>query len=298
VRRLSGGCAIKLLVSVINDVEAVEAVKGGAHIIDVKNPNEGSLGANFPRIIRRVREVVPKSIEVSATIGDLPNLPGTASLAALGAAFSGADYVKAGLFGVKNASETLYLLREVCKAVKDFNPNLKVIAGGYADYKDIGSINPLKLPEIAYAAGADGVIVDIKVKDVKRKIYDLLNVAELKKFVEDAHRLNLTGAIAGSLSKEDIPLVYSLGADIIGVRGSVCSSGDRLNGAVRAEMVREFVNEIRRLTGDNVRANRPFTHKYRLNPLRVHTVNHIAVQSKSYKELRQKFINTRPLTPF
>jgi len=256
---LSEGCAIKLLVSVINDVEAVEAVKGGAHIIDVKNPNEGSLGANFPRIIRRVREVVPKSIEVSATIGDLPNLPGTASLAALGAAFSGADYVKAGLFGVKNASETLYLLREVCKAVKDFNPNLKVIAGGYADYKDIGSINPLKLPEIAYAAGADGVIVDIKVKGVKRKIYDLLNVAELKKFVEDAHRLNLTGAIAGSLGKEDIPLVYSLGADIIGVRGSICSGGDRLNGTVRAEMVREFVNEIRRLTGDNVCANRPFT---------------------------------------
>jgi hypothetical protein len=33
---------------------------------------------------------------VSATIGDLPNLPGTASLAALGAAVSEADYTMAG----------------------------------------------------------------------------------------------------------------------------------------------------------------------------------------------------------
>lgn len=243
-----GGCIIRLLASVINDVEAIEAVKGGADIIDVKNPREGSLGANFPRVIKQIRRIVPEGIEVSATIGDLPNLPGTASLAALGAAVSGANYVKAGLFGVKDSSEALYLLREVCMAVKDFNPSLKVIAGGYADYRDVGSINPLKLPEIAYTAGADGVIVDTKIKSVRRKIFDLITYADLKKFVEDAHKLNLTVAIAGSLGKEDIPLVYSLGADIIGVRGSICFGRDRVNGVVKAELVREFVNEIRRVS--------------------------------------------------
>ena len=85
---------MKLLVSVVNKREALEAVKGGAHIVDVKNPKEGSLGANFPRVIRRVENVVPSHVEVSATIGDLPNLPGTASLAALGAVSSGGFKVR------------------------------------------------------------------------------------------------------------------------------------------------------------------------------------------------------------
>jgi uncharacterized protein (UPF0264 family) len=37
-----------LLISPINTQEAREAINGGADIIDVKNPKEGSLGANFP----------------------------------------------------------------------------------------------------------------------------------------------------------------------------------------------------------------------------------------------------------
>jgi len=130
---------LKLLVSVANKKEALEAIKGRAHIIDVKNPKEGSLGANFPRVIRQVKEIVPNSVEVSATIGDLPNLPGTASLAALGAAASGADYVKAGLFGVKTPAEATILMREVCRAVRDYNKNSKVIAAGYADFNKVGA---------------------------------------------------------------------------------------------------------------------------------------------------------------
>ena len=39
---------LKLLVSVIDEEDAREAYRGGADIIDVKNPEEGALGANFP----------------------------------------------------------------------------------------------------------------------------------------------------------------------------------------------------------------------------------------------------------
>ena len=42
-----------LLISPINTKEAFEAIEGGADIVDVKNPSEGSLGANFPWVIRR-----------------------------------------------------------------------------------------------------------------------------------------------------------------------------------------------------------------------------------------------------
>ncbi|MBS7612759.1 (5-formylfuran-3-yl)methyl phosphate synthase, partial [Candidatus Bathyarchaeota archaeon] len=135
---------MKSLVSVKDLDEAFNALRGGAQIIDVKNPEEGSLGAHHPTVIRRISKAVSGKAEISATLGDLPNLPGTASLAALGAAVSGACYVKVGLFGVKTQSETEVMIRAVCMAVKDYD--VKVIAAGYADYSSFGCVNPLELP--------------------------------------------------------------------------------------------------------------------------------------------------------
>jgi uncharacterized protein (UPF0264 family) len=166
---------MKLLVSVVGSEEALEALKGGAHILDVKNPREGSLGANFPWVISRVREIATGTVEVSATLGDLPNIPGTASLAALGAVSSGAEYVKVGLFGTETVDEAVFMVKSVCRAVKNYDPSAKVIAGGYADSDRIGSLNPLDLPLVASRSGADGVIIDIKVKG-EEKIFDLLSV--------------------------------------------------------------------------------------------------------------------------
>ncbi len=235
---------MKLLVSVVNKIEALEAIKGGAHIIDVKNPKEGSLGANFPRVIRQVKEIVPDNIEVSATIGDLPNLPGTASLAALGAAVSGADYIKVGLFGVKTSVEATILMKETCRAVKDYGNASKVIAAGYADFKKVGCLNPLKLPRVAYRAEADGAMIDVKVKYSESKLFDFLSDRELKKFVDEAHDSNLIVALAGSLEMQNVPRLYELGVDVIGVRKAVCSQRNRLDGDVQRKAVREFVKEV------------------------------------------------------
>jgi uncharacterized protein (UPF0264 family) len=234
---------LKLLVSVKNKLEAVEAIRGGAHIIDVKNPREGSLGANFPRVIRQVKQITPGQMEVSATIGDMPNLPGTASLAALGAVTSGAQYVKTGLFGVKTTEEAITLMKEVCRAVKDYDANAKVIAAGYADFQKVGCLNPLKLPEVACQSRADGVMVDTKVKTQSR-LFDFLRDDQLTEFSQKAHKNNLFVALAGSLQKEHILRVFNLGADIIGVRGAVCNSHDRLNGSIQSQVVAEFAKVL------------------------------------------------------
>ena len=110
---------MKLLISPTNEEEASEAIAGGADIIDVKNPQEGALGANFPWIIKRIREITPKHIQVSCTLGEIPNLPGSISLAALGAASLGVDYIKVGLNGLKTPKEATYLLQNVNKAAKE-----------------------------------------------------------------------------------------------------------------------------------------------------------------------------------
>jgi hypothetical protein len=55
---------MKLLVSPRDVEEAKAVIRGSADIIDVKidvkNPKEGSLGANFPWIIRAIKELVEK----------------------------------------------------------------------------------------------------------------------------------------------------------------------------------------------------------------------------------------------
>jgi len=88
-----------LLISVTTPDEVAAAVRGGADIVDIKNPVEGALGASFPDVIRQVRQVTPADLPVSAALGDVPNLPGTVALAALGAASCGVQYVKVGLMG-------------------------------------------------------------------------------------------------------------------------------------------------------------------------------------------------------
>src|SRR6478735_5648803 len=121
---------MRLLVSV---VDVGEARAAGADIVDVKNPAEGSLGAPSPSVIAGIRAAVPAELPVSAAIGDMPNLPGTAALAALGAAHSGAGFVKVGLWGASTEAQAVALLRTVREAARD----AVVVAGAYADARRV-----------------------------------------------------------------------------------------------------------------------------------------------------------------
>jgi len=235
---------LKLLVSPVNEVEALEAVAGGADIIDVKNPKEGALGASFPWVIKRIREVTPKRLEVSCTLGDLPNLPGSAALAALGAASTGVNYIKASLYGVKIHVEAVFLMANVVKAAKSHNPHVKVAVAGFADAQRVGSINPLLIPQVAHESKADFAMLDTGVKDGKN-LLAFLKIEQLKAFVDAAHGYGLAAALAGSLRKEDFPALCALGVDIIGVRGAACTGEDRVNGHVTREKVAELAQIIK-----------------------------------------------------
>jgi uncharacterized protein (UPF0264 family) len=236
---------LKLLISPKNETEAAEAIAGGADIIDVKNPMEGPLGANFPWIIKRIRQITPENIEVSCTLGEVPNLPGSMSLAALGAATTGVNYIKAGLYGLKTLEEAAYLMCNVTKAAKDYNPSIKVVISGYADAERISTVDPLLVPKIAHEAQADVAMIDTAIKDGKN-LFTFLKKPQLRRFVDTAHSYGLKTALAGSLQKKDLPVIYALGADVAGLRGAACSLGDRVNGQITRENVRELVEVVKR----------------------------------------------------
>lgn len=237
---------MKLLISPVNEVEAVEALAGGADIVDVKNPKEGALGANFPWVIKTIKAQTPKPIEVSCTIGDVPNLPGTVSLAALGAASLGVDYIKVGLHGIKTAQDAVYLLQQVCRSAKDCNPHIKVAAAGYADAEKIGSINPALIPQIASKAQADVAMLDTALKGGSG-LFNHQTSQQLQTFIESTHALGLQAALAGSLQKQDLPIVYRLGADIVGLRGAACTGNDRNKGTLTRELVAKLAQTIKEM---------------------------------------------------
>ncbi|MDY6964921.1 MAG: (5-formylfuran-3-yl)methyl phosphate synthase [Halobacteriota archaeon] len=230
---------MRLLVSPINVKEARAAVDGGADIIDVKNPKEGSLGANFPWMIRSIKDAIGDET-LSATLGDLNYKPGTASLAALGAAVAGAEYIKVGLW-VKTADEALDMVKNVVRSVKEFDSEKKVVAASYSDYKRLGLVSPFELPGIGKKAGADVVMVDTGRKDGKTT-FDFLSEDELMKFLTDARESGLQTAIAGSIGFKEIEALKRIDPDIIGVRGIVCG-GDR-NSSIKEGLVKDLKSKL------------------------------------------------------
>ncbi|MGB2842827.1 MAG: (5-formylfuran-3-yl)methyl phosphate synthase [Halobacteriota archaeon] len=236
---------MKLLVSPKDVEEAKAVIRGNADIVDVKNPKEGSLGANFPWVIKSIKELVEKEkgdgMKISAAIGNFDYKPGTASLAALGAAAAGAEYIKVGLFKIKTRQEAIDLLTGVVKAVKDFAPTKKVVSAFYSDYKRINSVSPFEIAAIGEEVDIDVAMVDTGIKD-GRTTLEFLSKEELKTFVSDSKALGLETALAGSLKFEDIPAIKEIEPDILGVRGMVC--GGNREDRVRAELVMDLKRMI------------------------------------------------------
>jgi (5-formylfuran-3-yl)methyl phosphate synthase len=217
---------VKLLVSVVDAAEARAAAAAGADIVDVKNPAEGSLGAPAPAVIASARAAVPADVPVSAAIGDMPDLPGTAALAALGAARSGATFVKVGLWGVSTEDRAVRLLRAVREAAAT-DPHTVVVAAAYADAERAPrALAPALLPRVASAAGVRACLLDTAVKD-GRGLLEWRSPDALSSFVDAAHAAGLQVALAGALRAEDLPVVRETGADIVGVRSAACSDGRR-----------------------------------------------------------------------
>jgi uncharacterized protein (UPF0264 family) len=216
---------MRLLVSVVDAAEARLAVAGGVDVVDVKNPAEGSLGAPAPAVLAAVRAAVPADRELSAALGDLPALPGTAALAALGAARSGAASVKLGLWGCATVDSAAAVLRAARAAV---DGEADVVAVAYADAARVPSrpLAPGDLVAAARAAGVRGCLVDTAVKD-GRGLLHWLDPDALAALVADAHDAGLEIALAGELRAEELPVVRAAGADIAGVRSAACRDGRR-----------------------------------------------------------------------
>jgi hypothetical protein len=240
---------MKVLISPVSLEEAAAVVEARADIIDIKNVNEGSLGAQFPwKTLEIVKLIHGNGITASATLGDLSYKPGTAALAAYGAALCGVNYIKAGLHGLNTYAQALDMMVAVRRAVRMVSDDTQVVAAGYADYRRFNGLNTWDLVRAAKDAHCDVVMVDTAIKDGKT-LFDVLTLDEIEDFVGMAKEANLLVALAGSLKADHAQALLKIQPDIIGVRGAVCEGPDR-HSQISVERTKSFISLFREATGD------------------------------------------------
>lgn len=232
---------MKVLISPVSLQEARSIIEAGADIIDIKNVKEGSLGAQFPWITSEVVQYIQDhDIMASATLGDLPFKPGTAALAAFGAAHCGVNYVKAGLHGLNTYEQALEMMVAIRQAVSMVSDDILVVASGYADYKRFNGLNTRDLVQAAKDAECDVVMVDTAFKDGKT-LFDALTLDEINDFIRMAKEAGLLVALAGSIKAHHCDELLRIQPDVIGVRGAVCEGPDR-HTQISVEKTKAFIN--------------------------------------------------------
>ncbi|MGH8069436.1 MAG: (5-formylfuran-3-yl)methyl phosphate synthase [Candidatus Entotheonellia bacterium] len=236
---------MQVLISPVSLEEAASIIEAKADIIDIKNVNEGSLGAQFPwNIVEIVDYIHGNGVTASATLGDLPYKPGTAALAAYGVAHCGVNYIKAGLHGLNTYAQAVEMMDAIRRAIRMVSADAKVVASGYADYRRFNGLNTWDLVRAAKAAQCDVVMVDTAIKDGKT-LFDVLTLDEINDFVGMAKAANLKVALAGSIKAEHAEELLKIDPDIIGVRGAVCGGTDRYS-KISVEKTKAFLSLFRK----------------------------------------------------
>lgn len=233
----------RLLVSVRGKSEAIEAVKGGAHIVDAEYP-VSALGTPYPLNIWRIRRNIPKRVPLSTNIGEEQARRSTAAQAVLGVATAGADIIKAGFAGLE-IKEASYLARSIVRTVKYWYPRKKVIPTFFADTRLAKILDPFEeAPALASKVRADGVLIDTFDKTKGKSLLDYNGYDDIRSFVRACHKRHIEAWIAGSITKEEMPFFWATGVDVICVRGAACGKTDDRMGKIKSTLVLELISSI------------------------------------------------------
>lgn len=240
----------RLLVSVRGPVEALEAARGGAQIADVEYP-ASALGTPYPFNIANTRSRLSAArfsgVAVSTNIGEVQDVRASACQAALGVAVSGADLIKFGLAG-QSPEAANYLARKIVETVRVYCPQPKrLYPAVFVDNDASRFFKPLlKGSDLVRSSKADGLLVDTFNKVIGKGLLDYWKIEEVRLFVRRMHSLRKEAWIAGSITHEQMSMLWRTGVDVICVRGAACGNGTGTSrfGRVTAARVRDLVATI------------------------------------------------------
>ena len=214
---------MRLLISVRDGAEAAAAIKGGADLVDAKEPASGALGAVTPHALAEIHQAVGRTRPVTAALGDASS-EGEIEQLAFAFATAGTAFVKVGFAGISDRRRVRTLLRAAVNGARSASTTCSVIAVAYADSDAADNLPFHQLNTVAAYEGAAGVLIDTADKHGPA-LPQLINFSALQHWCLEAHAGRLLVAAAGRLTPQDLPLVRDAGVDIVGFRGAACDGG-------------------------------------------------------------------------
>lgn len=221
----------RLLVSVTSAAEAIIARDNGADLIDVKDPSQGSLGAQSPQVWREVLEAVGPPTPVSAALGELQD----DKVFELARQTQGLAFAKVGLANATLANDAWrkrWLEWRRCLA-----SGVQPVMVMYADWRACGAPPPQSLFEFVAAEKVPIVLLDTFHKD-GGTLLQHLPIEALTLVRHLIRPCNSRVVFAGSLRLVDLPQLLPLDPDFVAVRGAVCR--DSRTGPIDGALVREW----------------------------------------------------------
>jgi uncharacterized protein (UPF0264 family) len=244
--RLPGG----LLVSVRSIDEAHEAIRGGAAIVDVKEPANGPLGRAEPNVAAAIGGAVGGGVPWTLACGELSqgadqvvdHVRRVVDLGGEGVALPAA--AKAGPAGLGLAAWR----REHERLVASLPAGVEPVAVAYADWGLAAAPEPPAIIAAAAAAATATVLIDTFDKSGPGLV-DLVGLAAIRSWHALAAPLGIRLAVAGRLRAGDVAVLARCGPVVIGVRSAACG-GERA-GRVDAGNVADLVGRITAARGQS-----------------------------------------------
>jgi uncharacterized protein (UPF0264 family) len=210
----------QLLVSVRNATEAEAALRGGAQLIDVKEPVNGPLGKASDAAIENVVRAVNGRVCVSAALGEISvgdELP-------LVRAIAGLAYVKVGLAGL-GAGLWQERVTSLLPGIARRYPGAVAVAAAYADWRLAGAPSVNDVCDFVAEQGKGVFLIDTFAKAAGQSLLDWLSAPEIGRLSDRCRSAGVKVALAGSLSPEQIGKLLPQRPDWIAVRGAACDGG-------------------------------------------------------------------------
>ena len=235
-----------LLVSVRSPEEANAALRGGADILDVKEPRRGSLGMADIEVIAAIARQLADSnhdqtpratfIPLSVALGEvhdwrdarsIPPLPESVTFAKLGLSH---------LAPHNNWSDEWLRVRHSFEERR--TARLNWVAVAYAD-TDAATSPPIDdVLTAAIDTNCSGLLIDTFTK-TGLTLTDCCDLTSLAQLAERCHSAGLFLALAGRLTRESLPTLSRIPADVFAIRSAACEAATR-EGRVTEPAVADF----------------------------------------------------------
>ena len=244
----------KLLISAKNETEAMEAIQGGADILDIKDPLNGPLGMAEAETIENISDICEQhqGIQTSAALGELEQWCDSRSIPAC---LNRLDYLKVGpgnSIHLEQWFEELVQMRTRFQNAGICHPCW--IAVLYADQKPGTILQQSRQSQYEALAGRleehhfAGLLIDTAQKR-NGSLRTCFSPEVLEALTEALRSKQLLCSLAGGLTIQEIEtlILRSVLPDYYAVRSAVCAGGDRQS-HIESQRVRELKTMMNQTT--------------------------------------------------